>query len=75
MHRPFKPGHFDHIADVGGIETVGLGSDFDGGGTLLRDATETPAITGGLLARGYSEEDVRCVLGGNMLRVLRAAMG
>jgi len=67
--------HVDHIADVGGIETVGLGSDFDGGGTLLRDATETPAITGGLLARGYSEEDVRCVLGGNMLRVLRAAMG
>lgn len=67
--------HVDHVAGVAGIETVGLGSDFDGGGTLLRDATETPKIVGGLLARGYSEADVRAVLGENMLRVLRAAMG
>lgn len=67
--------HVDHIAEVAGIETVGLGSDFDGGGTLLRDATETVQIVGGMLERGYGEEDVRAVLGGNMLRVLKAAMG
>ena len=67
--------HVAHIAEVTGIGTVGLGSDSDGGGTLLRDATETPRIVGGLLARGYGEGDVRAVLGGNMMRALRAAMG
>jgi membrane dipeptidase len=67
--------HVDHIVGVAGIETVGLGSDFDGGGTLLRDATETWQIVEGLLDRGYGEADVRALLGGNMLRVLQAAMG
>ncbi|MFH1086780.1 MAG: membrane dipeptidase, partial [Chloroflexota bacterium] len=54
--------HVDHIASVAGIEAVGLGSDFDGGGTLLRDATELPSITEGLLRRGYTEPDIRKVL-------------
>ncbi|MHB1295203.1 MAG: dipeptidase [Anaerolineae bacterium] len=67
--------HVDHIVDVAGIETVGLGSDFDGGGTLLADAVALPAITEGLLARGYAEEAIRKVLGENTLRVLRAAIG
>lgn len=67
--------HVDHIAEVAGIETVGLGSDFDGGGTLLKDASESVRITEGLLARGYSETDIRYILGLNTLRLLHGAIG
>lgn len=67
--------HIDHIADVAGVETVALGSDFDGGGTLLPSALDLPLVTKGLLERGYGEEAVRLILGGNTLRVLRAAIG
>jgi membrane dipeptidase len=67
--------HVDHIVRVAGIETVGLGSDFDGGGTLLHDAGGLYTITEGLLARGYQEGDVRLILGENTLRVLEAALG
>lgn len=67
--------HIDHVANVAGIEAVGLGSDFDGGGTLLADATEVPRITDGLLKRGYGEAEIRKVLGENTLRVLKAAIG
>jgi len=67
--------HIDHIAAVAGVETVGLGGDFDGGGTLLADATQVPLITEGLLRRGYGEQAVRQVLGLNTLRVLQAAIG
>lgn len=66
--------HVDHVVNVAGIDSVGLGGDFDGGGTLLADATEVPLITEGLLRRGYSEPDVRKVLGENTLRVLGAAI-
>jgi membrane dipeptidase len=62
--------HIDHIISVAGVETVGLGSDFDGGGTLLADATDTPQITEGLAKRGYSEDDIRKILGENIFRVL-----
>jgi membrane dipeptidase len=64
----------DHAVVVAGIDHVGLGSDFDGGGTALQDATEYPLITAGLLRRGYRSEDVRKILGENHLRVLRAAL-
>jgi membrane dipeptidase len=67
--------HIDHIVAVAGIDTVGLGSDFDGGGTLLPDATATPRITEGLLTRGYSENEVRKILGENFFRVLHATIG
>jgi len=67
--------HIDHVVEVAGIETVALGSDFDGGGTLLTDASEEPLITKGLIERGYSEADIRKILGENTLRVLRAAIG
>ncbi len=67
--------HIDHVASVAGIETVGLGSDFDGGGTLLRDATEVPCIVEGLIARGYGEGDIRKILGENVFRVLRETIG
>ncbi len=66
--------HIDHIVAVAGIETVALGSDFDGGGTLLSDALEVESITAGLLARGYVETDVRAILGENALRVLTAVL-
>jgi len=67
--------HVDHVARVAGIGAVGLGSDFDGGGTLLPDATHMPRVTQGLLDRGYAEHEVRQVLGLNTLRVIREAIG
>jgi membrane dipeptidase len=67
--------HIDHIAAVAGIQTVALGSDFDGGGTLIPDVLGVEAITAGLLARGYAEDDVRAILGENALRVLTAVLG
>jgi membrane dipeptidase len=70
--------HFEHIIRVAGIDHVGLGSDFDGVGGLLPqgmdDVTRLPLIAQGLLDRGYSEADVRKVLGGNMLRVMERAI-
>ena len=67
--------HFDHIAQVGGTDCIGLGSDFDGGGDVLKDATVVPQITEGLLARGWSEDDLRKLLGRNHLRVFRQVCG
>ncbi len=67
--------HFDHIAQVGGTDCVGLGSDFDGGGDVLKDATVVPQITEGLLARGWREDDLRKMLGLNHLRVFRQVCG
>jgi Amt family ammonium transporter len=66
----------DHVARVAGIDHVGLGSDFDG--TLFmpegaRDVAGFPNITAGLLARGYSEEKTRKILGENFLRVFAQA--
>jgi membrane dipeptidase len=67
--------HIDHIAKVAGVEHVGLGSDFDGvsGQTPegLDSAADLPKITEALMARGYSAEDCRKILGGNLLRVFR----
>ena len=65
----------DHIAKVAGIDHVGLGSDFDGiSGQLpegIDSAADLPKITAALMARGYSAEDCRKILGGNLLRVFR----
>ncbi len=66
--------HIDHIAEVAGIEHVGIGSDFDGVSVLpegLEDVACYPRITQGLLDRGYTPEEIRGVLGGNLLRVMR----
>ena len=67
--------HIDHIAKVAGIDHVGLGSDFDGvSGQLpqgLDSAADLPKITAALMARGYSAEDCRKILGGNLLRVFK----
>lgn len=65
--------HIQHIAQVAGIDHVCLGSDFDGipiAPDGLDDATKLPNLTGELLRRGLSEQDVRKVLGENLLRVL-----
>ncbi len=67
--------HVVHVAEVAGIETLALGSDFDGGGMLLRDVTELPQLVDGLARRGYTEDDISALLGGNMLRVLAATIG
>jgi membrane dipeptidase len=65
--------NIDHIAKVAGVDHVGLGSDFDGvSGQLpegIDSAADLPKITAALLARGYSAEDCRKILGGNLLRV------
>ena len=65
--------HFDHIARVAGVNHVGIGSDFDGISSApedMQDVTHLPRIAQGLLDRGYSEDDVKRMLGGNMLRVM-----
>jgi membrane dipeptidase len=66
--------HIDHIAKVAGVDHVGLGSDFDGVTSLpqgLDSAADLPKITDALLKRGYTPEQVRKILGGNLMRVFR----
>jgi membrane dipeptidase len=68
--------HFDHVAKVAGIDHVGIGSDFDGVPYLptgMEDVSKLPAITYELLRRGYSERDVRKVLGENFMRAFAQA--
>ena len=71
--------HIDHIAKVAGIDHVGLGSDFDGvsGATPqgIDSAADLPKITQALLDRGYSAEDIKKILGGNLMRVFREVEG
>ena len=66
--------HIDHAVQVAGIDHVGIASDFDGGGGVggWDDASQTPAVTAELIERGYSEEDIAKIWGGNVLRVMRA---
>lgn len=65
--------HIDHAVKVAGIDHVGISSDFDGGGgvTGWRDASETMNVTVELLRRRYTEEEIRKLWGGNVLRVWR----
>jgi membrane dipeptidase len=69
--------HIDRAVALAGIDHVGLGSDYDGvGNTLptgLKDVSQYPNLVQGLLDRGYSDEDIAKVLGGNLLRVWSAA--
>jgi membrane dipeptidase len=65
--------HFDHIAKVAGVDHVGIGSDFDGVTALpagMEDVTALPRIAQALIDRGYSDDDIRKMLGGNMMRVM-----
>ncbi len=66
--------HIDHIVKVAGIDHVGIGTDFDGGGGLAdcRDVSQLDRITLELVKRGYTEEDIRKIWGGNLMRVMDA---
>ena len=67
--------HIEHAVQVAGIEHVGLGSDFDGGGDLITDATQLSEITIGLAARGFKEKELKKNLGLNWLRVIEEVIG
>ena len=66
--------HIDHAVAVAGIDHVGIASDFDGGGGIIgwKDASETQNVTAELVARGYSEDEIEKIWGGNLLRVMEA---
>ncbi|SHJ59533.1 membrane dipeptidase [Tangfeifania diversioriginum] len=65
--------HIDHVKNLVGIDYVGIGSDFDGGGGLAdcEDVSQMPNITREMLRRGYTEDEIRKVWGGNFFRVFR----
>lgn len=65
--------HIDHVKNLVGVDSVGIGSDFDGGGGLAdcMDVSQFPNITYELVKRGYSEEEIKKIWGGNFLRVFR----
>jgi len=68
--------HIDHIVKVAGIDHVGLGPDFDGANDFpegARDESMLPNITYELVKRGYSEQDIDKILGGNFLRMFAQA--
>ena len=68
--------HFDHVVKLVGVEHVGIGSDYDGVGDSLpiglKDVASYPNLVEGLLRRGYSDDDIRNILGENVLRVWQA---
>jgi membrane dipeptidase len=67
--------HIDHVAKVAGVNAVGLGSDFDGISGMtpvgMEDVSKYPVIVRGLIDMGYSDTDIRKIMGGNLLRVLK----
>jgi membrane dipeptidase len=67
--------HIQHVIDVIGIDYVGIGSDFDGGGGIdgCSDVSGMKNITRELIRRGYSREDIAKIWGGNFLRVMGQA--
>jgi len=65
--------HIDHVVQVIGVDYVGIGTDFDGGGGVdgCRDVSEMKNITIELLRRGYTKNDISKIWGGNIMRVMR----
>lgn len=65
--------HIDHIVEIAGIDHVGIGSDFDGGGGVegCFDVSEMTNVTIELVKRGYSREQIRKIWGGNIIRVFK----
>jgi len=68
--------HIDHIAKIAGIDHVGIGTDFDGGGAVSGcfDVSGMGNITLELVKRGYTEEQIRKIWGGNFMRVFMAVL-
>jgi microsomal dipeptidase-like Zn-dependent dipeptidase len=66
--------HIDHVRKTVGIDHIGIGTDFDGGGGIdgFQDASEAPNVTLELLRRGYTEEQIGKIWSGNLLRAWRA---
>jgi len=70
--------HIEHVIEVAGIDHVGIGSDFDGISSVpkgLEDISRMPALRSALRNKGYTDEQVRKIFGGNTLRVLRQVCG
>jgi membrane dipeptidase len=70
--------NIDHAVKVAGIDHVGIGTDYDGVSSVpvgLEDVSRMPNLTAALLKRGYSETDIKKILGGNFLRVIREVTG
>jgi membrane dipeptidase len=70
--------HVDHMVKIAGIDHIGIGSDFDGITSPpkgLEDISKMPYLVLELLKRGYSEPDIKKILGGNYLRVIREVTG
>jgi membrane dipeptidase len=68
--------HIDHIKKIAGIDHIGLGGDFDGITSVvegLENVSTYPALTAELLRRGYKDDEIKKLLGGNILRVMREA--
>ena len=65
--------HIDYVVDLIGVDHVGIGTDFDGGGGVdgCDDVSDMPRITEELIRRGYSDQDIRKIWGGNLMRVFR----
>lgn len=66
-------GHIDHVVKVAGIDYVGIGTDFDGGGGVegCNDVSQMFRVTEELVRRGYSEKDIEKIWGGNVMRVFK----
>lgn len=70
--------HIDYLVKTMGVDHIALGSDFDGFTQRvegLEDVSKLPNLTAGLVARGYREEDIKKILGGNALRVFKQVWG
>jgi membrane dipeptidase len=70
--------HIDHAIKVAGVDHVGIGSDFDGISgppNGLEDVSKMTQLAAALLKKGYSDEEVKKIMGGNLLRVMRAVVG
>jgi membrane dipeptidase len=79
--EPYRPtiaqlvDHIDYIVKLVGDDYVGIGSDFDGVSSLpvgMDDVTKYPLITEELMRRGYSKKSIQKILGGNVMRVMKA---
>ena len=68
--------HIDHVREVAGIDHIGVGGDYDGAGSMpegLEDVSGYPTLFEELGARGYADEELQKIAGGNVLRVMRGA--